>query len=199
MSIQTITTKRLVFGVNSHVVNGTVLVDTGFNAASTDKIISEMEKQGSNPSGLELCIITHRHTDHVGGLMAIKERLGVEVAAHRLEAEAIEKATGVGVDRRLEDGDVIPLAGGIKVVHLPGHTEGNIGLLVGRNLITGDTVFENRGRLTPPPSYFSSDPGKARESILRLRDLEVESIYPSHGNPIHEGAAEIIESMIAAL
>jgi len=103
------------------------------------------------------------------------------------------------VERRLEDGDVIPLAGGIRVVHLPGHTEGNISLLVGRTLITGDTVFEKRGRLTPPPAYFSSDPGKARESILRLRDLEVESIYPSHGNPIHEGAAEIIESLIAAL
>ncbi|HUV55563.1 MAG TPA: MBL fold metallo-hydrolase [Candidatus Krumholzibacteriaceae bacterium] len=76
MSIQTITTRRLVFGVNSHVVDGTVLVDTGFNAASANKIISEMEKQGSDPSRLELCIITHRHSDHVGGLRAIKDRLG---------------------------------------------------------------------------------------------------------------------------
>ncbi len=199
MSIQAITTRRLMFGVNSHVVDGMVLVDTGFNAASVEKIISEMDKQGSDPSRLELCIITHRHLDHVGGLRAIKERLGIEVAAHRIEAEAIEKATGVDVEMRLEDGDVIPLAGGIRVIHLPGHTEGNISLLVGHTLITGDTVFEKRGSLTPPPAYFSSDPRKARESILRLRDFEIESIYPSHGNPIHECAAEIIESLIAGL
>ena len=82
---------------------------------------------------IELCILTHRNRDHIGDLRALKETCSFEVASNRVEAEAIEKATGVSVDHKLEDGEVIPRCGGIRVINMIGHSQGNMCLLMGGN------------------------------------------------------------------
>jgi glyoxylase-like metal-dependent hydrolase (beta-lactamase superfamily II) len=33
------------------------------------------------------------------------------------------------IDERIKDGDVLPIAGGIEVIHTPGHSKGHISLL----------------------------------------------------------------------
>lgn len=129
----------------------------------------------------------------------MKDMCGFEVASHSEEAEPIEKATGVRGDHRLEDGDVVPRCGGICVIHIPGHTEGNICLLMGDKLFTGDTVFGRKGGLNPPPSYFSSDPDRAKREIFKLESFEFDAVYLSHGDDIPTGGREKLAELLRNL
>jgi len=47
------------------------------------------------------------------------------------------------ITRKLKDGEIIDTAGGLKVIHTPGHTDGHISLLhlESETLITGDSIL----------------------------------------------------------
>ena len=68
----------------------------------------------------------------------------------------------------------------IRVLHTPGHTEGSVCYLCGKNiLITGDTLFESGfGRY----DLWGGDPFKLRRSLSRLSTLDHSLIiYAGHG------------------
>ena len=79
---------------------GFVLVDTGHSRGCTINVVKATIRLGVEPEAIDLCIMTHRHRDYVGGLRAFKETCSFEVVSHR--AEAIKKATGVSVDNKLK-------------------------------------------------------------------------------------------------
>ena len=59
----------------------------------------------------------------------------------------------VPVDDRLDDGDVIPFATEVRVVHLPGHTAGSIALYLPSEkiIIVGDALqYKLAHKLSPP-------------------------------------------------
>jgi len=89
------------------------------------------------------------------------------------------------VDRVLHDGDVLPLAGGLQVVHAPGHTPGHIALYAKerRTLFAGDALMNAAG-LRLPMSVSSHDMEQARRSIHRLAELDFDIALPGHGAPI---------------
>ncbi len=176
-----------------------VLIDTGLTGGSAGTILSKLKEMGRDPKDVELCILTHRHRDHVGGLKRLKEACGFRVAAHRMEAEAIEKATGVQVDESLNDGDVISSCGGIRVVHVPGHTAGNICLLLGNVLFSGDAFFGNEGSLRAPPTRYSSDPEAAKRNLTSLVTYDFDVIYTSHGRDIVTGAKDKYHAFLKGL
>ncbi|OLT06120.1 hypothetical protein BJF90_18285 [Pseudonocardia sp. CNS-004] len=65
------------------------------------------------------------------------------------------------------------------VLHSPGHTPGGIGLLVGDQLLSGDTLFPGGPGLTGPPlSDFPTIVGSVR-TLLALPGETV--IHPGHG------------------
>src|SRR4029453_17565679 len=70
----------------------------------------------------------------------------------------------------LEDGMLLPLLGGLRVVHTPGHTPGSVCLYAERLrlLFTGDVLQVIRGRLTYASWFFSHDHAGARASVERL-------------------------------
>lgn len=176
-----------------------VLIDAGHSRGCSGNVVRAVRGLGREPREIALCVLTHRHRDHVGGLRAIEELCGFEVASHSAEAEEIEEATGVTVDHRLEDGDVMPMCGGIRVIHVPGHTQGNICLLMDGNLFAGDTLFGGNGGLRPPPSRFSSDPGEALESISKLEAFDFEAVYLSHGEDVLTGGRERLAGLLRNL
>jgi glyoxylase-like metal-dependent hydrolase (beta-lactamase superfamily II) len=176
-----------------------VLIDTGHSKGCTGNVVRAVRGLRRDPQEIVLCVLTHRHRDHVGGLRALKELCGFEVASHAAEAEAIEEATGVTVDHKLEDGDVMPRCGGIRVIHVPGHTRGNICLLMDGNLFAGDTLFGGNGGLRPPPSRFSFDPGEALGGISRLAAFDFEAIYLSHGDDVLTGGKERLGELLRSL
>ena len=97
----------------------------------------------------------------------------------------------------VEDGDVLPLLGGLRVVHTPGHTPGSICLYAPRDrlLFTGDVLQRRRGRVVAASRIYSDDHAAARASIRRLAELDVATIVFSHYPPLVEGANEALEAL----
>ena len=172
-----------------------VAVDAGHSRGCAKRIIEALREAGLAPGDLRLCILTHRHWDHSGGVGALKEMAGCEVAIHGGDAGVL----GGVVDRRLRDGELIPLCGGIRVIHVPGHTPGNICLLYGDALITGDTLIGGRRGLKPPASISCDDYGEALRSLERLSGLDFEAVYVSHGWDRLRGGREAVLELLDRL
>ena len=158
----------------------------------------------ANPSvaaDLKLCVLTHRHGDHTGGLKKLKKTLKFEVMAHELDMPAIQKATGYDVEQVVKGGEHLPDCGGINVLHTPGHTAGHISLHLPRikTMIAGDAIVSAGEHLMVSPTYLSSDPEAAHESVRRLigMNLDLERLLVGHGDDVYFGAKENIARIFA--
>lgn len=102
---------------------------------------------------------------------------------------------GVPVARDLERGQP---ADGMAVIHLPGHTPGQVGFLHpdDRAMICGDAVFNLGGSLSPPLSLSTPDPEQARSSMRRLGDLDYQHLLPSHGPPITQRGKQAMQGFL---
>jgi hydroxyacylglutathione hydrolase len=68
-----------------------------------------------------------------------------------------------------------------KILHIPGHTAGSIGILTNEgDLISGDT-FVNNGKPSSAPN--ACDFKKLAASIGRLKKMNIKAVYPGHGEP----------------
>ena len=81
-----------------------ILVDTGASDADADLIMDAIKDMGHEHADLKLCILTHRHGDHTGGLKKLKKTLKFEVMAHELDMPAIHQATGYDVEHVIKGG-----------------------------------------------------------------------------------------------
>jgi glyoxylase-like metal-dependent hydrolase (beta-lactamase superfamily II) len=173
--------------------NKLILVDTGMSTSDANTIIHytrttlnmPFEKYGY------LCIITHRHMDHIGGLTELKKKCDFKIASHIDEVKGIESATGLNVDFKLQDRETLPYCGGIQFIHVPGHTVGNICLYLQNKalLIVGDTLFaDDEGNLSPPPDHYCTNPESAKKELKRLLELDFDKIIVSHGKNTINGA-----------
>jgi glyoxylase-like metal-dependent hydrolase (beta-lactamase superfamily II) len=182
--------------VNSFIAEGEdlVLVDTGLNDASARAITKKLESLDHRLSDVDVCIITHAHRDHIGGLKALKESgQPFLVAAHDAEVYEVEKATGLEVDLRLIDGQNI---GGFTVVYVPGHTLGSIALLGGGTLITGDALNGGGAELKGPNPMFTKDKDLARASVRSLAELPFDRVLVGHGAGIETGGKAALLRLI---
>nr|MBA3322583.1 MBL fold metallo-hydrolase [Pyrinomonadaceae bacterium] len=161
-------------------------------AACVDELIIE----GREPREI---VLTHHHPDHVGGVDALAKHLGggrVPVAAHRLTAEMLEGK--VRVDRFIEEGDIIELAGepplALRALHTPGHTRGHLSFYEERTgvLVTGDNIVGLGSVLIDPPE------GNMRDYLHTLGRYQtllpnVSVILGGHGPAVGNPRAKIEE------
>ena len=84
---------------------------------------------------------------------------------------------------------------------MPVHSPGSICLYhrEARALFTGDALINMFGKLRGPFPPFWWDTQQARQSLSRLKELDVEALYFSHGETIREGANEKIRSPVQFL
>ncbi len=182
--------------VNSFIAEGEdlVLIDTGLNDGSARNITKKLGSLDHKLADVDVCLLTHAHRDHVGGLKALKfRREPFLVAAHDAEADEVEKATGIEVDLRLMDGQSI---GGFTVIYLPGHTLGSIALLRGDTLITGDALNGGGTELKGPNPMFSKDRELAEASVRSLASLDFDRVLVGHGGGIEKGGKEALLRLI---
>jgi hydroxyacylglutathione hydrolase len=110
---------------------------------------------------VERLLLTHHHHDHVAENGVWKERHGVEVVAHALEAQELPD-----VDRTLEPGETLAVGElQIRALHTPGHSAGMLAYLVNdSDVFTGDTLFKGSvGGVKAPGSTGFED---LKQSIL---------------------------------
>lgn len=151
-----------------------VVIDSG---GPSGPLLEAAERAGLEVPAL---LLTHHHTDHVAENDVWKERHGVEILAHPLEAELLG-----GVDRTIEPGETLEYGGlRIAVLHTPGHTAGMLNFVVDEgDVFTGDTLFKGSvGGVRAPGSTSFAD---LKRSIMdTLMDLPPETrVHPGHTDP----------------
>ena len=163
--------------VNSWLVAGRsegrgLLIDTGADAA---KILNMVRRNGVKVVAI---ICTHRHFDHVAGNEFLSRNLGAPVVVHPLE-----KASVASADETVEEGHRFEFSKWYgEVIHIPGHTAGQIGLHVpGVGVWTADTLFKHSVGGTVAPGHTTFE--DLRSSVLdRLLSYPEETkLYPGHG------------------
>ena len=162
------------FGTNSYIIKCQktqkgVLIDA---PAEADKIFKQLE-------GIDLnyIFLTHDHMDHVGALSELRQKLGVPLAAHPLDAESLP----LPMETSLSDGDILSIGElKIKALHTPGHTPGSLCFLLRDYLFSGDTLFPGGPGKTWSPSDFKTIINSITTKIFVLP--EDTKIYPGHGN-----------------
>jgi glyoxylase-like metal-dependent hydrolase (beta-lactamase superfamily II) len=104
------------------------------------------------------------------------------------------------VDRTLHDGEELPLYGGIKVIHTPGHTPGHLSLFVERSrlLIAGDELRVEGGELVGPRESATPDMESANASIAKLVDYQIDYVLCYHGGLYGPNASQKIAELSAA-
>jgi glyoxylase-like metal-dependent hydrolase (beta-lactamase superfamily II) len=103
------------------------------------------------------------------------------------------------VDRTLRDGEELPLHGGIKVIHTPGHTPGHLSLFVkrARLLIAGDELRVEGGELVGPSESATPDMESAKASLAKLTDYQIDYVLCYHGGLYGPNASEEIAELSA--
>ena len=104
----------------------------------------------------------------------------------------------VPVAEELTDGQVLPVAGGLRVVHTPGHSPGHVSYLHEESgvLITGDAIFNVR-RLRWPVRAFCSDFAMTTQTAHVLGELDYTTAAFTHGPELREQPREDIRAFLA--
>lgn len=196
------------------------LVDCGLKRAPR-RIVAALAGIGRHPSDVTRILLTHAHADHAGGAAELVRSSGADgVDVHEQDAEyaaagraAPGGSTGIGrlvsrgpasgfdpvaVSRMLTDGEELDIAGGVRVLHTPGHTPGHISLLhrPTATLITGDVIFNMAWGLTWPVSAVCTDAPLNRRSAHVLAETEYEVAAFTHGPEIRDRAREQVRGFV---
>ena len=167
-------------------IYGSVLVDAGVTPMAVKPY----------KDCIDTVVLTHCHYDHTAHVKEIAHLCKAKVAIHKNDAAGLVDETrslsmhfgarspGIAPDIVLAEGDMI---GELLILHTPGHTPGSICLWSEREkvLISGDTVFTDGafGRY----DFFGGSRKELASSLERLSVLDVEGLYPGHGEPVDCG------------
>jgi len=184
-----------------------VLVDPGASdPAEIERLVAALaaaqERLGRRVTAIWL---THHHPDHVAGVPALRQRLGVPVLAHPATAERLAAHGDVGamggLDGTLGDGQQVTLAGQgrpeapdllVQIVHTPGHARGHLCFLeLGqRSLLAGDMVAGLGTIVVDPPEGDMDD---YLASLAKLVALAPRTLFPGHGPAVKNAVPKLRE------
>lgn len=188
------------------------LLDMGVTA-SGPKVLAALTELGLGPSDVTRLLLTHAHPDHAGGaaFVSAATRRGIDV--HEEDADCVRAGQSpprdprfligrianrlnlnssfapIEVAEELHDGQVLPVAGGLRVIHTPGHSPGHVSYLhePTGTLITGDAIFNIVG-LTWPIRYFCADFAMTKVTARRLAEVNYEVAAFTHGKELRDRA-----------
>jgi glyoxylase-like metal-dependent hydrolase (beta-lactamase superfamily II) len=189
---------------------------------SGPKVMAALRAVGSGPSDVTRLLLTHAHPDHAGGAAHVAQATGRGFEIHEADAAYAREGTTpprdrslwlgrlfdrlsrpgrdfapVPVDRELTDGEVLPVAGGLRVIHTPGHSPGHVSLLHedSRLLITGDAIFNVLG-LRWPIKAFCSDFAMTKRTAHELGELDYSVAAFTHGAELRDNPREAIRRFL---
>jgi glyoxylase-like metal-dependent hydrolase (beta-lactamase superfamily II) len=199
---------------------GVTLVDAGLRGA-TRRLVRHLVAIGSGPEQVRCIVATHAHFDHVGDARRLRQTTGAQLCIH--EEDAVFCSTGkappldrsrpvarvlsmlpqagIGgapVDQTFTDNQLLDVAGGLRVLHTPGHTPGHCSLLHEPTgvLITGDSLFNWRSRMRYSIKLFCTDVKLSVTTADRLGEVDYEVAAFTHGPEIRDGAREAIRDFL---
>ena len=115
---------------------GIILIDTLYEYASDEAIVTGLRKLGLDPATVKYVIISHAHGDHVGGAKLMQDRFGSRIVMGGPDWDSIEKSVNQwphGKPKRdmvAADGQKLTVGdAGVTMVPTPGHTPGTLSML----------------------------------------------------------------------
>ena len=115
---------------------GIIVIDTLFTYNSEDEIVGGLKKLGLNPANVKYVIISHAHSDHVGGAKLMQDRFGSRIVMGAPDWDSIERSVRgypQGKPKRdivADDGQKITLGDStVTIVTTPGHTPGTLSMI----------------------------------------------------------------------
>ena len=207
--------------------DGLALIDAGGQGALR-ALEPQLRSSRFRLTDISHILVTHGHFDHVGGLAEVQAATGAAVWAHRLDAPVVRgdrpvvrpepRSLGhfdrwVGriiqgpqppapVHHEMDAGELGVLRAGLEVVHLPGHSAGQVGfwfpearLLLGGDVLTHFVPW----RLTLPLASYTADMAEAERSVQKVAQLGVATLGLGHGAPLVKNAYDYIEGVARRL
>lgn len=187
---------------------GTILVDAGLPGQDA-RLARALRRRGVRPDDLSAVIVTHVHSDHVGGARGVADRLRVPLllpeggvaqarqgrnAPGRFTNPALRLAERAGLpagtfpavepDAVLQDGERLDRFGvAATIVATPGHTDHDLSVLLDDgSLLLGDLLGGHLLRRDRPVLPFVlHDEEVWRASLRTVAALAVRRAYPGHG------------------
>jgi glyoxylase-like metal-dependent hydrolase (beta-lactamase superfamily II) len=201
------------------------IVDTGA-PSYWNALPAELAAMGRTLDDVRAVVLTHAHTDHIGFAERIRRERGVPVSVHELDLPLTRKPSYPKWDGSLNvmaalrfiafalrsgmarvppilevsifgDGVTLDVPGSLRVIHIPGHTEGMVALhcasrdaiFVGDAFVTLDVLS---GATGPRISPFNADARRAYASLSRLDRVEASLVLPGHGEAWSGGLSEAV-------
>lgn len=186
--------------------DGLYLIDSGF-IGGIKALNRALITRGWNDLPVRGILLTHGHLDHVLNAVPLAKRHGAWIAGPEGDLEHYEnRARYIGwgrvagaaewigrrvlrqpafrPERLLNDGDELPIWGGLRVVALPGHTHGHCGYYSAKHklLFSGDLFATFGFGPQIAPAYLNQDNSEARRSIHRALELPLDGVLPCHAD-----------------
>lgn len=183
---------------------GDILIDTGFVC------MKKRIKKWLDQFNIKLIILTHVHVDHSWNVAYLKNLYNCEVAIGELDIDNIDnrniktkplnnrfklwtklmssgmklfKQKNYTADYLLKDNQKIKKYGlNLKIISLPGHTTGSIGIKYKEYLFIGDALV-NRGKKASL-AYQNQDPENAKKSVEKIIKEKPKIVFVGHDKQI---------------
>ena len=169
------------------------IVDPGGNGKDVVRFLEKEELQ------LKGILLTHGHSDHIGGVQDLIEAFPVPIYIHEkdepmLTSSRLNLSASWGMDitvkgeiRLVKEGDLVPCGtANLQVIETPGHTPGGVcffepGEALERpTLFVGDTLFQGSiGRTDFPGGSMDELLDNIERKLYQLPDETI--VFPGHG------------------
>ena len=196
--------------VNCYIVrtsHGFILIDTG-RANKRGMIEKALASAGCLPGNLQLIVLTHGDFDHCGNAGHLRNKFHAQIAMHKDDSGMVErgdmlwnrnkqnilirivsrlffrlrKPDRFKADLYVDNGyDFSEYGFDAKALHIPGHSKGSIGILTtSGDLFCGDLL----ANVDKPETWsIIDDKAEAHASVEKLKRLQINTVYPGHGQP----------------
>jgi len=195
-----------------HMDGRAAIVDAGCGG-SVDRLLENIRSCNVSPKNIAYLLLTHCHFDHTGGAAELKERLGLKVVAHELEARYLEdgdqhvtaaswygaRLQPLTIDIKLRKPQETLYLGQHEILatHVPGHSPGSV---VYRVVSEGQLVLFGQDVHGPIHPDLLSDPVAYQVSLQKMLDLNADILCEGHFGVFHgkEKVRKFIQSFIIA-
>jgi N-acyl homoserine lactone hydrolase len=183
--------------------NQRVIVYDFGHAGRRMKLMRALERRGIDPRSVDLAVVSHAHWDHIQNVdlfssaQIVVDPIELDYASAPDETDhATPSWSGLLIDRSrvraaVDGEELLP---GVRVIRMPGHTPGSIGLAVetddGVAVLSGDAIASAPAAVRAWCPNVFWDPDEADQSVARILEL-ADTIYPGHDRPFRLVGGEV--------